>query len=103
MTQFTHCRCGAEALHTVNGKVYLKNECPNANDGRGYVYHEFICQQFEKHYGRINWTVLPEDGKFRAYAGQDPSNSLYDTEQAAWDELDLAMWSRSNDWDDDNE
>lgn len=99
MAGFTHCRCGANALTTVKGKVYLKNECPNANDGRGYVYHEFVCQQAQLRFNRINWSVLQEDDKYRAYAGDHPSKTLFDTEQAAWDALDVEMFHDSGHWD----
>lgn len=102
MAGFTHCRCGADALTTVNGKLYLKNKCPNADDGRGYVYHELVCQQAALLFKRVNWEVLPEDGKFRAYSGDHPSTTLFETEQAAWDALDVAMWHPSEHWSEDD-
>ena len=100
-SEFTHCRCGAEAIYTVKGKKkapdkkYLHSKCPNADDGRGYVYHELIAQQFEFYYKRTNWTVKEEIDGFRAYAGDSPSTTLFENEQAAWDALDLAMWNKA--------
>lgn len=99
MTGFTHCRCGAEATYTVKGKkkaldkTWLHSKCPNADDGRGYVYHELISQQFEFHFKRTNWSVKAEDSGFRAYSADEPSTTLFLTEQEAWDALDFAMWN----------
>lgn len=99
MTGFTHCRCGAEAIYIVEGKTkkhdkkYLYPKCLNADDGRGYVYHELVTQQFEFYSKRTNWSVKAEDSGFRAYSGDEPSTTLFLTEQEAWDALDFAMWN----------
>ena len=98
MARFTHCRCGAEATYIEKGnkktpdKTWLHKKCLNADDGRGFVYHEFIAQQAGLFYNINNWTVKAEGLGFRAYAGSTPSTTLFDNEQAAWDALDVAMF-----------
>lgn len=102
MAGFTHCRCGAEATYVEKGntrkqdKRYLHRKCPNADDGRGYVYHELIAQQAAVLFNRRNWEVVKEENGYRAYAGDYPSTTLFETEQAAYDVLDQAMWSHGD-------
>lgn len=95
--RFTHCRCGASALFERNGKTYRKERCDNSKDGKPFVYHDLTAQSVN-HMLFTNWDVKPEDGKFRAYAGNDPSPMLFDTEDAAWVELDQIYWG-CKDWD----
>lgn len=95
MEPFTHCRCGADLRITVKGKVYLKRDCPNQDDGKVFVYHDVIAQRMNHTF--VNWTVKPEGDKFRAYAGMEESPMLFDTEDDAWVELDQIYWGHK-DW-----
>lgn len=81
----THCRCGSE----IKG-----GRCPKEGKYRELaVYHDVIAQHYNANiknstsYGDYWWTVVAEGNQFRAYAGDEPSPSLFETERKAWLEL----------------
>lgn len=75
------CRCGATP---VNGR------CPNQTP-TAFIRHDLNAQNVNQE-GFPNWTVLPEEAGFRAYAGSEPLDPLFATEDAAWEKLEEVLW-----------
>lgn len=79
------CRCGAKPV---------KGRCPNQT-ASDFIKHDLVAQAYNTK-NRPNWTVLPEEAGFRAYAGEEPLNALFDTEEEAWDKLAKIYWGHED-------
>lgn len=95
--ELTHCRCGAEITKYGDCSKYPLN-----SDTEGWtVEHDIVAQSVNSEQ-YPNWDVRPEGDKFKAWAGSDPAERLFDTKEQAWVELDKVYWGNPSEyWPDD--
>lgn len=86
------CRCGAIAIDGI---------CPNEGPG-DFVRHDLVAQSVNQE-GFPNWTVLAEEGGFRAYAGPDLLEPLFATEEEAWGILEDIYWGMDDGYEEEQE